>query len=253
MSEVDRDKAIEVWKLLDDAKSPYRIGQMGVTSQRTAERLQTVLVRAGRHESEADIAMAIPDWTLRRVQRTIGWFEERPSASSDEPIPAVQPNAAPALAKHHRALADVARRFLDDLHDLDRFVHPVYFASQVTDEPVLTFRGEAWQTYGAALFEQLKQHIAGSEQWDAFDALKRDLVGQVTRILENPRPDYFYPGTTEPVHGLLIHVPDTWGRSVATGGSVRLEIPDGHAKVVHELQRVVINGWAGGHCDLCPD
>ena len=91
--EVNRDKAVEVWSLLDANKSPNAIGQLHLespalgTSQRTAERLQTVLVRRGLGESESDIAAALPGWTRKRVHAVVGWFEDWRASSGAQPAP----------------------------------------------------------------------------------------------------------------------------------------------------------------------
>lgn len=263
MAEVDRDLAFNVWEALDAGKTSYRIGEEGTTSVRTAQRLQAARqgFEGGNHISE--IAQKT-GWKVKRVEQLRGWYGEyRAILRTAMPPASPQPEQAPlyleALREHRALLASVGQLLASDLSSLAYECQPVSYWLYVKDQPEVLIRAEHLPEQGVNLFPAFRRHVMNLRLWERYEALKEALVKEVERIFREQDEGCVrdYGGQNPEFRGAQIHLPFDYVTQFGNLGSrraiaVHLDLPDDYDVVVEELNKELVRGIVGGHCEFCP-
>ena len=241
---------MEVFQLLGDGDSPYRINHDGVLSLRSAQRLKAIKEGAESGRLVEDLAAAT-EWSERRVTLMLGWAREYQSTrSATSPAEAEQSEdtaLAEARQRHFQMLMEVASKLGDDLEHLAQGRrHPVWFDASVHDRPRLRFRSEFDQ-----LFASLRSHIQTPRLWEAYDNLKSGLVANIERVFSE-RDGWSFVDNGE-ASCVIINVPMEYWRVFGRRGSVIFDLPDSFDVADEELRSALLRGIVGGRCEYCPE
>lgn len=254
MVEVDKSKALEVFQLLDDGKSPYRIEEAGIISLRSAQRLKAVKEGQQTGRSVEELCRAT-GWAEARVARILEWLAEFQVTQylpvHAEPDVSNHPMATDALTVHFshvRSVADRLWRYLGDVEeDFISYGGPTIAVRYDRSGGVGV---NVWisQDEDPLRLDALESHAEShAGLWKAYYEFKARLINQVAIVIENPSKAIAWP--SEVAHfGYL----EDKGL-VPKKGRVLIEKPGEFRDLIKELQLFVFTGTVHGSCGLCPN